>query len=684
MRPGEVSLAHHGVLFLDELTEFRRDAVEGLRQPLEDGRVVITRAVGSVEFPARFTLVAAANPCPCGFDGDGVRRCVCRPDRVQQYRNKLSGPLLDRIDIRLRIPRLTKDELLGSVAGEALRGGARPGRGGARPAASAMGRPGSDRATRTSRGRSRAGLFAGSRCGGAPHARGRDARAHGSRTSIARSRSGRTVADLAGSERHRHRSPGRGALLSERFRDPGARPCRVSRRLPRRAAGRRGSVPDVDERLALLTLTQLRGLRPLASARRGVGGGVRHRDASSRFVAGGWAAPAIARGCRGSTRSRPPRASTEVGARLVTPGGSRVRRPAPGPARIRRRVSSCAGSRSPTASERVAIVGSRKCSDLGRAVAQDLGARSWRQGWSSCPAPRTGSTRPRIEGALQAGGRTIAVLGSGIDIAYPASSRELLGLGSSSHGTLLSEYPPGYPAGPHHFPARNRIVVALASALVVVEGEARSGSRISVDHALDLGREVFAVPGPVTSPLAETPLEMIRDGATIDPRRREISSTTSGSTARRPPPAPPDLDDDERRVWDALAGRLLPGRRRPPGGDVRPGRRSPRSSGSSSADSSRAAADGTSGGIAPRPPAERRATDAVYRLLGAPATPGGWRRPHEEPCAPPFRLIHRGHPSGSVHARRTSPNRDRPARRIRGPSGPRTAPVAPYGGGLSG
>jgi magnesium chelatase family protein len=118
VRPGEVSLAHHGVLFLDELTEFRRDAVEGLRQPLEDGRVVITRAVGSVEFPARFTLVAAANPCPCGFEGDGVKLCVCRSDRVQLYRNKLSGPLLDRIDIRLRVPRLTKQELLGSSPGE--------------------------------------------------------------------------------------------------------------------------------------------------------------------------------------------------------------------------------------------------------------------------------------------------------------------------------------------------------------------------------------------------------------------------------------------------------------------------------------------------------------------------------------------------------------------------------------
>ena len=119
LRPGEVSLAHHGVLFLDELTEFRRDAIEGLRQPLEDGRVVVTRMAGSVEFPARFTLVAAANPCPCGFRGDTKRRCDCPDHRVQQYRQKLSGPLLDRIDIRLTVPRLSRQELLGESAGEA-------------------------------------------------------------------------------------------------------------------------------------------------------------------------------------------------------------------------------------------------------------------------------------------------------------------------------------------------------------------------------------------------------------------------------------------------------------------------------------------------------------------------------------------------------------------------------------
>lgn len=119
LRPGEVSLATNGVLFLDELTEFRRDAIEGLRQPLEDGRVVVARAIGSVEFPARFTLVAAANPCPCGFEGDPRRRCTCPEHRVEQYRAKLSGPLLDRIDLRLRVPRLTRGELLGGESGEA-------------------------------------------------------------------------------------------------------------------------------------------------------------------------------------------------------------------------------------------------------------------------------------------------------------------------------------------------------------------------------------------------------------------------------------------------------------------------------------------------------------------------------------------------------------------------------------
>jgi magnesium chelatase family protein len=109
------------VLFMDEFTEFRRDAVEGLRQPLEDGRVVLVRAVGAVEFPARFALIAASNPCPCGFDGDPRRACRCLPNRMLAYRQRLSGPMLDRLDIHLSVPRLTRAELLGTQPGEGSR-----------------------------------------------------------------------------------------------------------------------------------------------------------------------------------------------------------------------------------------------------------------------------------------------------------------------------------------------------------------------------------------------------------------------------------------------------------------------------------------------------------------------------------------------------------------------------------
>lgn len=118
LRPGEASLAHHGVLFLDEVNEFRRDVLEGLRQPLEDGRLLLARAARTVEFPARFSLVAAANPCPCGFEGERRRACRCKPHVVQSYRHRLSGPLLDRIDIRVRMPRLTRAELMGTATGE--------------------------------------------------------------------------------------------------------------------------------------------------------------------------------------------------------------------------------------------------------------------------------------------------------------------------------------------------------------------------------------------------------------------------------------------------------------------------------------------------------------------------------------------------------------------------------------
>ncbi|MCX8053885.1 MAG: YifB family Mg chelatase-like AAA ATPase [Armatimonadetes bacterium] len=117
-RPGEVSLAHHGVLFLDELPEFKRDVLEVMRQPLEDGRVTIARAQASLTYPASFMLVAAMNPCPCGFFNDHLKPCTCTPGMVHKYVRRISGPLLDRIDIHIEVPRLRQDQLMSRSPGE--------------------------------------------------------------------------------------------------------------------------------------------------------------------------------------------------------------------------------------------------------------------------------------------------------------------------------------------------------------------------------------------------------------------------------------------------------------------------------------------------------------------------------------------------------------------------------------
>jgi len=117
-QPGEVSLAHNGVLFLDEMPEFAPAALEVLRQPLEDGDVTISRAQMTLTFPANFQLVGAMNPCPCGFFGDPVKRCTCSPSAVSKYQKRLSGPLLDRIDIHVEVPRLSPDEVIDRAPGE--------------------------------------------------------------------------------------------------------------------------------------------------------------------------------------------------------------------------------------------------------------------------------------------------------------------------------------------------------------------------------------------------------------------------------------------------------------------------------------------------------------------------------------------------------------------------------------
>jgi magnesium chelatase family protein len=120
-RPGEISQAHHGVLFLDELPEFKRMALEVLRQPLEGGRVTVTRAAASLDFPADFMLVAAMNPCPCGYYGSNQKTCICTPHQVRSYLSRVSGPLLDRMDLQVQVPAVSFSHLTGQEQGASSR-----------------------------------------------------------------------------------------------------------------------------------------------------------------------------------------------------------------------------------------------------------------------------------------------------------------------------------------------------------------------------------------------------------------------------------------------------------------------------------------------------------------------------------------------------------------------------------
>ena len=119
-KPGEVSLAHNGILFLDEFTEFKRDTLEALRQPIENRIVEIARVQQSIAFPASFLLVAALNPCPCGYLGDATKTCICSPMQLQKYKDKLSGPLLDRIDIKVTVTAVSYEDAQAKKAADAI------------------------------------------------------------------------------------------------------------------------------------------------------------------------------------------------------------------------------------------------------------------------------------------------------------------------------------------------------------------------------------------------------------------------------------------------------------------------------------------------------------------------------------------------------------------------------------
>jgi DNA processing protein len=207
---------------------------------------------------------------------------------------------------------------------------------------------------------------------------------------------------------------------------------------------------------------------------------------------------------------------------------------------------------------RVAVVGARNCSEVGRDVARSIGAGLAAAGVTVVSGGARGIDAASHEGALDAGGPTVAVLGCGIDRSYPASNRALLQRIAES-GAVVSEYPPGVPPDAFRFPARNRIVAALAEAVVVVEGAAGSGSLISADHALDLGRQIFAVPGALNNPLAEVPLGLIRDGAAMIRGARDLLADLGrlDPGASEPDHVPSGLSVAEEAVFETLAGPTL-------------------------------------------------------------------------------------------------------------------------------
>lgn len=317
-----------------------------------------------------------------------------------------------------------------------------------------------------------------------------------------------------------------------------------------------GFASSDEDRAALLVLLSLAALTP-----------ARLLQAAMRLGTASACLLEVGRGNLGSegdrlfaARTRPERVATELercGARLVTAEDEEY------PVQLNELADPPAGlfvrgRPPPSRVGTVAVVGARRCTDLGRELARGIGHDLATFGACVVSGAAYGIDAAAHEGALRARGWTLAVLGCGID-ARSGGSRDLLGRIAET-GTIVSEYPPGVPPEPFRFPARNRIVAGLASALVVVEGAERSGSLISARHALAIGREVFAVPGAVTNPLSTVPNTLIREGATpirdVDDLLQDLHLGTPDDRDRMPI----DLAQDERRALEAIVQPMLPER----------------------------------------------------------------------------------------------------------------------------
>jgi DNA processing protein len=215
------------------------------------------------------------------------------------------------------------------------------------------------------------------------------------------------------------------------------------------------------------------------------------------------------------------------------------------------------GAPLPDVTRAVAIVGARRCTALGREQAADLGSALGLAGMTVVSGAARGIDASAHEGALSVGGPTLAVLGCGVDVAYDPAGRNLLRR-IGARGTIVSEFAPGTPPEPRNFPARNRIVAGLCRATVAVEGAAGSGSLITAEHAMEFGRDVFALPGSVTNPLAHVPLQLIRDGAAMIRGSEDLLHDLGLEPDLEAPRE--DLSDGDRRALGALTGPTLPER----------------------------------------------------------------------------------------------------------------------------
>lgn len=217
------------------------------------------------------------------------------------------------------------------------------------------------------------------------------------------------------------------------------------------------------------------------------------------------------------------------------------------------------GGAIPAGPNAAAIVGARRCTALGRELTFAMGRQLGLGGVTVVSGAARGIDSAAHEGALDGGGSTVAVLGCGVDIHYPNASRGLLDR-IRSGGTIVSEFAPGTPPLQRNFPARNRIVAGLCAATIVVEGADGSGSMITAEHAMEFGRDVYAVPGAVTNPLAHVPLQLIRDGATMIRGPADLMHDLGLEAVGEQAALRVRLGDGERRILDELRGPTLPDR----------------------------------------------------------------------------------------------------------------------------